>query len=59
MRAEMMAKWGFQSLSRKGIELVNGVAEALPSADLKFDFALMVTTICFLDNIKAAFLEAS
>lgn len=42
----------------RGIEVVNGVAEALPFADTRFDFALMVTTICFLDDIEAAFREA-
>lgn len=41
------------------IEVVKGVAEALPFCDSKFDFALMVTTICFLDNVNAAFPEAS
>lgn len=43
----------------RGLEVVKGVAEALPFADSKFDFALMVTTICFLDNLKAAFMEAA
>jgi len=41
------------------IEVVKGVAEALPFCDSTFDFALMVTTICFLDNVNAAFPEAS
>lgn len=43
----------------RGIEVVNGVAEALPFAHSTFDFAVMVTTICFLDNIEAAFKEAA
>lgn len=42
----------------RGIDAVDGVAEALPFDDLSFDFALMVTTVCFLDNIEAAFKEA-
>jgi len=42
----------------RGLEVVNGIAEALPFAHSKFDFALMVTTICFLDNVEAAFKEA-
>ena len=42
----------------RGLEVVNGIAEALPFANSKFDFALMVTTICFLDNVEAAFKEA-
>ncbi len=32
----------------------DGVAEKLPFEDHFFDFALMVTTICFLDNVKQA-----
>jgi len=42
---------------KKGIEVVSGVAEALPFDNNQFDFALMVTTICFLDDIKASFKE--
>ena len=34
----------------KGIEVIEGVAEALPVEDESFDFALMVTTICFVDD---------
>ncbi len=41
----------------RGIETVCGTAEKLPLGDARFDFALMVTTICFLDDIKAAFKE--
>ena len=40
---------------KKGIEVVNGVAEALPFDDSQFDFALIVTTICFLDDIETSF----
>lgn len=43
----------------RGLKVVNGVAEALPFAHSTFDFALMVTTICFLDNLEAAFREAA
>jgi SAM-dependent methyltransferase len=42
----------------RGITVVDGVAEALPFDDALFDFALMVTTICFLDNPAAAISEA-
>jgi ubiquinone/menaquinone biosynthesis C-methylase UbiE len=42
---------------QRGIKVVGGVAEALPFDDSQFDFALMVTTICFLDNIEIAFKE--
>jgi len=43
---------------KRGIEAIDGVAEALPFADFQFDFALMVTTICFLDDVEAALKEA-
>jgi ubiquinone/menaquinone biosynthesis C-methylase UbiE len=36
---------------------VGGIAEELPFADDQFDLALMVTTICFLDDIIGAFRE--
>lgn len=42
---------------QRGIDVIDGIAEALPFDDAQFDFALMVTTICFLDNIEAAFRE--
>jgi len=42
----------------RGIETVAGVAERLPFRDTQFDFALMVTTICFLDDVETAFKEA-
>ncbi len=41
----------------RGINVTSGVAEALPFTDAQFDFALMVTTVCFLDDIDAAFSE--
>ena len=41
----------------RGIELVRGVAEALPLRDCLFDHALMVTTICFVKDMDAAFRE--
>lgn len=43
---------------QRGIDVVNGVAEALPFEDAKFDFALMVTTICFVDDAELALREA-
>ena len=46
-------------LARKlGIKVTEGVAENLLFEDEKFDFALMVTTICFLDDVEKAFKEA-
>lgn len=41
----------------KGIAVVSGIAEDLPIANRKFDAVLMVTTICFLDDIAVAFRE--
>ncbi|MGD9368924.1 MAG: class I SAM-dependent methyltransferase [Desulfobacteraceae bacterium] len=43
---------------RQGIDVYPGVAEALPFADGRFDFALMVTTICFVDDVIKSFREA-
>lgn len=43
---------------RKGIEVFSGKAEDMPFRDSEFDFALMVTTVCFLDDIDLAFREA-
>ena len=42
----------------KGIEVIRGVAESLPLPDRSFDFALMVTVICFFDDVPRAFSEA-
>ena len=42
---------------KRGIEVVEGVAEALPFDDASLDFALMVTTICFVDNAELALKE--
>ena len=41
----------------RGIAAIDGVAEKLPFDDCRFHFVLMVTTICFLDDIKSAFKE--
>ena len=47
------------SLARKrGIEVVEGMAESLPFEDSSFDFVLMVTVICFLDDVGKALSEA-
>jgi ubiquinone/menaquinone biosynthesis C-methylase UbiE len=43
---------------KKGLQAVEGVAEKLPFQKESFDFALMVTTICFVDDLDAAFKEA-
>ncbi len=41
----------------RGITVSDGTAEEIPFADSSFDFVLMVTTICFLDDIEKAFNE--
>src|SRR6202142_2718081 len=43
---------------KKGLDVIFGVAENLPYKDSGFDFCLMVTTVCFLDDIDLAFQEA-
>ena len=43
---------------QRGIDAIDGVAEDLPFDHSHFEFALMVTTICFVDDIKTAFREA-
>ena len=41
-----------------GINVLLGVAEDLPIASSTFGFVLMVTTICFVDDLKKSFQEA-
>lgn len=41
----------------KGIKVWDGVAENLPFRNGSFDLVLMVTTLCFLDDVKKAFYE--
>lgn len=43
---------------KKGLTVDAGVAENLPYKDSAFDYCLMVTTVCFLDDIDLAFQEA-
>ncbi len=47
-----------QLASERGIEVRFGVGENLPCEDSSFDFVLLVTTICFLDDVPSAFAEA-
>jgi len=42
----------------RGVKVIGGVAEALPLAEAQFDTVLMVTTLCFLDDVAASFREA-
>lgn len=42
----------------RGIVVVKAVAEHLPLKDDLFDFVLMVTTLCFLDDVNGSFQQA-
>ena len=42
----------------RGITVIAGKAEELPFPDGHFDYALMVTVICFFDDVRKAFQEA-
>ncbi|MDY7032799.1 MAG: class I SAM-dependent methyltransferase [Thermodesulfobacteriota bacterium] len=43
---------------KRGIKVLGGMAEDLPFDDSLFDFVLMITTVCFVDDINKALLEA-
>lgn len=46
-------------ISRKqGIKVYEGVAEKLPLGDKTFEFVLLVTTICFVDDLTKSLKEA-
>ncbi|MEX1269282.1 MAG: class I SAM-dependent methyltransferase [Balneolaceae bacterium] len=42
---------------QRGIKTLLAKAEAIPFLSNTFDFAVMITTVCFLDNIPKAFQE--
>ncbi|MBF7097741.1 class I SAM-dependent methyltransferase [Alkalibacter mobilis] len=46
-----------QLAESKGVKVYGGVAEALPFEDSSFDFVLMVTTICFVDDVDKSLRE--
>ncbi|MEA1986451.1 MAG: class I SAM-dependent methyltransferase [Candidatus Marinimicrobia bacterium] len=48
-----------EKAEQRDIKVINAVAENLPYPDKSKDFALMVTTICFVDNIYKSFQEAN
>ncbi|WP_342303814.1 class I SAM-dependent methyltransferase [Methanolobus sp. ZRKC5] len=51
---------GMLQLARqRNIKCVEAVAEKLPFKDETFDMILMVTVICFLDDVQQAFNEAA
>ena len=39
------------------VHMVRGIAECLPIRSNRFDYALMVTTICFVDDAEQSFRE--
>jgi SAM-dependent methyltransferase len=41
----------------RGVSTARAVAEALPFSDAEFDYALVVTTICFVDDARAMLCE--
>ncbi len=43
---------------RRGIDVLHGVAEDLPFHEGCFDLLLMVTTVCFVDNLSLSLGEA-
>jgi ubiquinone/menaquinone biosynthesis C-methylase UbiE len=43
---------------QRGIDVMDGTAEKLPFDDSRFDYLLMVTTICFLDDVLGSLKEA-
>ena len=52
--SEAMAKLARQ----RGISVLRGVAERLPVQDGRLDLVLMITTVCFLENVSLAFEES-
>lgn len=42
----------------RGVDVVRGVAEALPFGDRSFDGVLFVTTICFVEDLPTTLREA-
>lgn len=49
-----MRQWA----AARGLQVVEGVAEALPFSDRSFEAVLMVTTLCFVDDPEQAIREA-
>ena len=46
-----------EKAKERGINVIDGVAEYLPWKDNSIDYVLMVTTICFVDNVKKSLSE--
>jgi len=47
-----------EQAAQRGLRVIKGVAEALPYPSASKTFALMVTTICFVDDVKKSLEEA-
>jgi len=47
-----------EAARRRGVTVIEGTGEELPFDDAEFDAVLMVTTICFLDDVMGALAEA-
>ncbi len=43
--------------SGRGVNIIGGSAESLPINDNFYDYAVLVTTVCFLDTLETAFRE--
>ena len=43
--------------SGRGVNIIDGSAESLPINNDYYDYALLVTTVCFLDTLEIAFRE--
>jgi len=41
----------------RGLKVFKGIAECLPIKDKIIDFALMITTVCFVDDLSQSFKE--
>ena len=54
---EPSAKLAIKARAR-GVTVYSGVAEDLPFPDAQFDFVLMVTTLCFVDDVMQSFRQA-
>jgi len=44
---------------KREINAIDGIAEKLPYPDKSYDFALMITTLCFVDDALKAFKEVN
>lgn len=48
-----------RALNERGLKMLAGVAESLPVADASYDFAVFITSTCFLDDPTKAYQEAA